>query len=217
MIVKIALLCLLPCSLLSKLVELHSLSSQLGSQGNKSTSDAPLPHCCPSVVSEQKDESPMNPRYWTDKMKYSNIDEEVVLGKQIGRGGFGAAFEVFDKILQKNCVVKKVFKKLKPNGSTNYLTLKRELSILKHLPQHKNICQYYRHFETDDAVWIVLEHCGTHSIRDYVWRKPTTEEPELRYFMQQVVEGHVELHKVGIYHMDVKRKREKRSCWVLYL
>ena len=110
----------------------------------------------PSLVDEYTDqtwETYFKPPYLSDQRKLDRLVDNFVLGELLGQGAYGNVFAAFDLKLKKNVAVKSIDKSLlyqvedQPEKSIN-----TEIHILSLLPNHPNICQFYRAIETSDKV-----------------------------------------------------------------
>ncbi|KFD49138.1 hypothetical protein M514_09962 [Trichuris suis] len=69
---------------------------------------------------------------------------------------------------------------------------------------HENIVKFYRHFEDDENVYILLELCCRRSLMELHKRRRTITEPEARYFLVQIINATAYLHSNRIIHRDMK-------------
>jgi len=137
------------------------------------------------------------------KSEFDKLSDNLLLGKMIGRGAFGTVYKCFDHIHKLDLVAKQINKRLLIKKGSGPEEVQSELRALRKLPVHKNVCRFYRVFETVTDVWIVMEHCGVTTVYDKVMNYGTNEG-ELKKYMKQVLEGQSALHKAGVYQVDVK-------------
>ncbi|KAH7056076.1 kinase-like domain-containing protein, partial [Linnemannia elongata] len=69
---------------------------------------------------------------------------------------------------------------------------------------HKNIVKYYHCFEDDNFVYLVLELCESKTLMELIKRRKRLTEPEVRYYVKQIVAGCAYLHEEKIIHRDLK-------------
>jgi serine/threonine protein kinase len=81
--------------------------------------------------------------------------------------------------------------------------LQSEISIHRKL-QHKHIVKFERFFEDSTHVYITMELCNNNSMTELMKRRKTLVEPEVRYYINQIVEGLRYLHDNLVIHRDLK-------------
>lgn len=81
--------------------------------------------------------------------------------------------------------------------------MKQEIDIHKSL-KHKNIVKFFDFFEDSNFVYILLEVCGKRSLMEMHKRRKVVTEPELRYYVKQIIEACIYLHGRQIVHRDLK-------------
>uniref|UniRef100_A0A8D3CM52 polo kinase n=1 Tax=Scophthalmus maximus TaxID=52904 RepID=A0A8D3CM52_SCOMX len=80
---------------------------------------------------------------------------------------------------------------------TNEIELHKTLS-------HKHVVKFSHHFEDKDNIYIFLELCSRKSLA-HIWKaRHTLTEPEVRYYLRQIISGLKYLHSRGILHRDLK-------------
>lgn len=141
--------------------------------------------------------------------EFLDLKTELTIGKTVGEGHFGIVKEVYDKKLKVDGVAKFIKKSRKMDEENGAVEVNNEVKILNKLPVHVNVCRFYRAFETRAYVTsfhqivMVLENCGKTSMyKRYTDKKAT--EGEVRYFLSQIVDGQLALHKAGVYQIDIK-------------
>lgn len=78
-----------------------------------------------------------------------------------------------------------------------------EISIHRSV-DHMHIVKFYSFFEDAKFVYILLELCGKRSLMEMHKRRKRITEPELRYYVRQIVLACVYLHDCKIVHRDLK-------------
>ncbi|XP_063283781.1 serine/threonine-protein kinase PLK3 isoform X2 [Pelobates fuscus] len=79
----------------------------------------------------------------------------------------------------------------------NEIELHREL-------HHKHVVKFSHHFEDAENIYIFLEICSRKSLA-HIWKaRHTLLEPEVRYYLKQIISGLKYLHLRGILHRDLK-------------
>ncbi|XP_053361823.1 serine/threonine-protein kinase PLK3 isoform X1 [Clarias gariepinus] len=123
-------------------------------------------------------------------------------GKLLGKGGFARCYEMTDISSNKMYAVKvipqsRVSKPHQRDKITNEIELHRTL-------QHKHVVKFSHHFEDQDNIYIFLELCSRKSLA-HIWKaRHTLTDPEVRYYLRQIISGLKYLHNKGILHRDLK-------------
>uniref|UniRef100_A0A8B9EY32 Serine/threonine-protein kinase PLK3 n=1 Tax=Anser cygnoides TaxID=8845 RepID=A0A8B9EY32_ANSCY len=118
------------------------------------------------------------------------------------QGGFARCYEMTDLSSNKTYAVKviphsRVAKPHQREKITNEIELHRDL-------HHKHIVKFSHHFEDAENIYIFLEHCSRKSLA-HIWKaRHTLLEPEVRYYLKQIISGLKYLHLKGILHRDLK-------------
>ncbi|XP_036453249.1 serine/threonine-protein kinase PLK3 isoform X1 [Colossoma macropomum] len=123
-------------------------------------------------------------------------------GKLLGKGGFARCYEMTDLANNKMYAVKvipqsRVSKPHQRDKITNEIELHKTL-------QHKHVVKFSHHFEDQDNIYIFLELCSRKSLA-HIWKaRHTLMDPEVRYYLRQIISGLKYLHNKGILHRDLK-------------
>uniref|UniRef100_A0A8C6P152 Serine/threonine-protein kinase PLK n=1 Tax=Nothobranchius furzeri TaxID=105023 RepID=A0A8C6P152_NOTFU len=123
-------------------------------------------------------------------------------GKLLGKGGFARCYEMTDLSNNKMYAVKvipqsRVSKPHQRDKITNEIELHRTLS-------HKHVVKFSHYFEDQENIYIFLELCSRKSLA-HIWKaRHTLTEPEVRYYLKQIISGLKYLHSRGILHRDLK-------------
>ncbi|KAM6948604.1 serine/threonine-protein kinase PLK3 [Aplochiton taeniatus] len=123
-------------------------------------------------------------------------------GKLLGKGGFARCYEMTDLASNKMYAVKvipqsRVSKPHQRDKITNEIELHKTLS-------HKHVVKFSHHFEDNDNIYIFLELCSRKSLA-HIWKaRHTLTDPEVRYYLRQIISGLKYLHNRGILHRDLK-------------
>uniref|UniRef100_A0A667WPN6 Serine/threonine-protein kinase PLK3 n=1 Tax=Myripristis murdjan TaxID=586833 RepID=A0A667WPN6_9TELE len=117
-------------------------------------------------------------------------------------GGFARCYEMTDLANNKMYAVKvipqaRVSKPHQRDKITNEIELHKTLS-------HKHVVKFSHHFEDQENIYIFLELCSRKSLA-HIWKaRHTLTEPEVRYYLRQIISGLKYLHNRGILHRDLK-------------
>ncbi|XP_043941693.1 serine/threonine-protein kinase PLK3 isoform X2 [Protopterus annectens] len=123
-------------------------------------------------------------------------------GRLLGKGGFARCYEMTDTLSSKTYAVKviphsRVAKPHQREKIVNEIELHRVL-------HHKHIVKFSHYFEDSENIYIFLEHCTRKSLA-HIWKtRRTLTEPEVRYYLKQIISGLKYLHHRGILHRDLK-------------
>ncbi|KAL9002927.1 MAG: hypothetical protein Q9188_004182 [Gyalolechia gomerana] len=130
-------------------------------------------------------------------------------GALIGQGSFGSVFLALHAITGELMAVKQV--EVPSNSITtvdkrkeNMINaLKREIDLLRDL-QHKNIVQYLGSNSDDEHFNIFLEYVPGGSVAGMLNSYGQLQEPLIRSFVRQILDGLSYLHGKDIIHRDIK-------------
>ncbi|XP_073447502.1 serine/threonine-protein kinase PLK3-like [Aquarana catesbeiana] len=123
-------------------------------------------------------------------------------GRLLSKGGFARCYEMTDVITNKCYAVKviphsRVSKPHQREKIVNEIDLHRDL-------HHKNVVKFSHHFEHGENIYIFLEICS-HRFMAHIWKaRHTLLEPEVRYYLRQIISGLKYLHVRGILHHNLK-------------
>uniref|UniRef100_A0A3B3R979 Protein kinase domain-containing protein n=1 Tax=Paramormyrops kingsleyae TaxID=1676925 RepID=A0A3B3R979_9TELE len=110
----------------------------------------------------------------------------------LGQGSFGKCYKVTDLVSGDSFAMKVI-----PLYSC-------ELEeILKKL-RHKNVVGFSHSFEDDQFMYIFMELCSRQTLGDILKSRGTLTDPEVRYYIQQLISGLKYIHQQGYVHRDIK-------------
>ncbi|KAF9406512.1 Cell cycle serine/threonine-protein kinase cdc5/MSD2, partial [Podila epigama] len=70
--------------------------------------------------------------------------------------------------------------------------------------KHKYIVDYKECLEDNEFVYLILELCESRTLMDLIRRRKRLIEPEVRYYLRQIVEACAYMHQNKIVHRDLK-------------
>ncbi|KAH3681523.1 hypothetical protein WICPIJ_007504 [Wickerhamomyces pijperi] len=122
-------------------------------------------------------------------------------GLFLGEGGFARCFQIRDDsgaVFAAKTVAKASIKSDKTKTK-----LLSEIKIHKSM-NHTNIVKFIDCFEDDANVYILLEICPNQSLMDLLKKRKVLTEPEVRFFMTQIIGGIKHMHTRRVIHRDLK-------------
>ncbi|KAI9312946.1 kinase-like domain-containing protein [Dichotomocladium elegans] len=128
----------------------------------------------------------------------SSANERVqqwVRGKLIGKGSFGRVYLAFNVASEEVIAVKQV-----PRSGW---CAQEEIRMMQDLDHH-NIVQYLGYGHEENVSNIFLEYVAGGSIQSWLDRHGAFDEPLVRYFSRQILQGLAYLHAKNIMHRDIK-------------
>lgn len=123
-------------------------------------------------------------------------------GKVLGKGGFAKCYEFTDLSTGKMYAAK-IIPHTRVSKPHQREKIDREIELHRAL-HHKHIVQFYHHFEDKDNIYILLEYCSRRSLAHILKARKVLTEPEVRYYLKQIVSGLKYLHEQEILHRDLK-------------
>jgi len=132
----------------------------------------------------------------------SNDKTSYLRGKFLGKGGFARVHELKDLNTNERYAGKIIHKSRisKPHHKEK---ISREIELHASL-SHRNVVQFFKHFEDSENIYIMLENCTLKSLVHVQKARVTVTEPEMRYYLAQLCEGVAYIHQQQIIHRDLK-------------
>lgn len=123
-----------------------------------------------------------------------DISAQYDLGRELGRGEFGVTYLCTDLSSGEKYACKSISKK-KLRTAVDIEDVRREVEIMRHLPQHPNIVSLKDTYEDDEAVHIVMELCEGGELFDRIVARGHYTERAAAAVMRTIVE----IVQVGFY------------------
>ncbi|KAI9121674.1 hypothetical protein K1719_008707 [Acacia pycnantha] len=131
------------------------------------------------------------------------IELKYELGDELGRGEFGITYLCTDKQTGENFACKSISKK-KLRTAIDIEDVRREVEIMKHLPEHPNIVNLKDTYEDDNDVHLVMELCEGGELFDRIVARGHYTERAAAVVIRTIVEVVQVCHKHGVMHRDLK-------------
>ncbi|GAB6022365.1 hypothetical protein CHUAL_006486 [Chamberlinius hualienensis] len=123
-------------------------------------------------------------------------------GKFLGKGGFARVHELTDLTTNK-VFAGKIIAKSHITQPHHRDKIAREVELQNTL-KHRHVVQFRHYFEDDLNVYIILENCSRKSLVHVMKHRASLTEPEVRYYMKQLVDGVQYIHNQNVIHRDLK-------------
>jgi serine/threonine protein kinase/predicted Zn-dependent protease len=122
--------------------------------------------------------------------------------EELGKGGMGRVYKVFDKELQE----KVALKLLNPEIAADEKTIERFRNELKMARQisHKNVCRMYHLSRAEDMDYITMEFVSGENLKSMIHMMGRLSPGQALSIGKQICEGLAEAHKLGVVHRDLK-------------
>ncbi|KAK4281874.1 hypothetical protein QN277_013320 [Acacia crassicarpa] len=132
-----------------------------------------------------------------------DIERKYELGRELGRGEFGITYLCTDRETGEVLACKSISKK-KLRTAIDIEDVRREVEIMKHLPEHPNIVTLKNTYEDDNAVHLVMELCEGGELFDRIVARGHYTERAAAVVTRTIVEVVQMCHKHGVIHRDLK-------------
>ncbi|KAM6459796.1 inactive serine/threonine-protein kinase PLK5-like isoform 3-T3 [Liasis olivaceus] len=123
-------------------------------------------------------------------------------GQLLGQGAFGQCYKFTDTCANRVYAVK-VVSQQRISRLGNQGKVQREIELHSQL-HHRNIVGFHRHFADQENIYMVLEYCSRKSLAHILKVRGMLTEPEVRFYLKQIINGLQYLHQQGIVHRDLK-------------
>ncbi|XP_075758837.1 inactive serine/threonine-protein kinase PLK5 isoform X1 [Pelodiscus sinensis] len=122
-------------------------------------------------------------------------------GQLLGKGAFGRCYKFTDRSTGRVFAAKIV-----PRDRVSQLgrgKVEKEIELHSHLC-HPHVVGFHRHFADQDNIYMILEYCSRKSLAHVLKARNSLTEPEVRYYLRQIIAGLRYLHRQGLIHRDLK-------------
>lgn len=128
--------------------------------------------------------------------------ERYEIIEELGRGGMGRVYKVFDKKIKEVIALKLIRPEISADESTierfnNELRLARKIS-------HRHVCTMFDIGEEGPSHFITMEYVPGEDLKRFIKRSGQLTVGKAVSIASQICEGLVEAHRLGIVHRDLK-------------
>ncbi len=122
--------------------------------------------------------------------------------EELGRGGMGKVYKVFDKEVKE----KLALKLLKAEIAADENTIERFRNELKFARKisHRNVCRMYDLSKEEGTHYITMEYVLGEDLKSFIRRSGQLSIGKAISIARQVCEGLAEAHRLGVVHRDLK-------------
>ncbi|CAN1303599.1 Calcium-dependent protein kinase 13 [Linum perenne] len=132
-----------------------------------------------------------------------NIEDRYLVDRELGRGEFGVTYLCIDRETRELLACKSISKR-KLRTAVDVEDVRREVSIMKHLPRNSSIVSFKEACEDDNAVHLVMELCEGGELFDRIVARGHYTERAAAAVVRTIVEVVQLCHKHGVIHRDLK-------------
>ncbi|CAL4896465.1 unnamed protein product [Urochloa decumbens] len=125
------------------------------------------------------------------------------LGEELGRGEFGVTRRCRDAATGETLACKSISKR-KLRSSVDVEDVRREVAIMRSLPEHASVVRLREAFEDADAVHLVMEVCEGGELFDRIVSRGHYTERAAAEVIRTIMEVVLHCHKHGVMHRDLK-------------
>jgi formylglycine-generating enzyme required for sulfatase activity len=146
--------------------------------------------------------------------------QEYELVRELGSGGFAITYLAFDNNMDRGCAIKEYLPRglaTRESGETVVANsteaqeefdwgLERFLAEARTLAKfdHRNIVKVYRSFSANGTGYIVMEYAEGDTFSEYLERKGSLSEQELKNILIPILRGLGKIHAEDFLHRDIK-------------
>jgi len=131
------------------------------------------------------------------------IDDKYVLDRELGRGEFGVTYLCMDRDTKELLACKSISKR-KLRTAVDVEDVRREVTIMHHLPKSPSIVSLREACEDEGAVHLVMELCEGGELFDRIVARGHYTERAAANVTRTIVEVVQLCHRHGVIHRDLK-------------
>ncbi len=122
--------------------------------------------------------------------------------EELGKGGMGTVYKALDTHINEEVAIKLI----RPDIASDEKTLERfsnELKLARKIG-HKNVCKMFHLDKEGETPYISMEYLEGQDLKSLIRKKERLGADQAIKIAQQVCEGLVEAHRLGVVHRDLK-------------
>jgi len=138
----------------------------------------------------------------TELERGTTFAERYEVIEELGKGGMGKVYKVFDKKIKEVVALKLV----RPEISTDKKTIERfnnELRLARKI-SHRHVCRMYDLGEEGASHFITMEYVPGEDLKRFIKRSGQLTVGKAVSIAEQICEGLAEAHHLGVIHRDLK-------------
>lgn len=151
----------------------------------------------------------------------TKLDDKIIIGRVMGKGGFGITYLGYDVRMGKTVAVKEYY----PNGISYRTPGSTEISIadtksaetfesgaekfyteaemVSQFNGNPNIVSVYDYFRANSTVYLVMEYINGVTLKNYVSRRGVLTDGQALFVMEKIAAALSITHSAGVLHRDI--------------
>lgn len=151
----------------------------------------------------------------------TKLNDKIVIGRVMGKGGFGITYLGYDLRMDKTIAVKEYY----PNGISYRAPGGTEVSVadaksaeafekgaekfyteaqmVSQFNGNPNIVSVYDYFRANSTVYLIMEYLSGITLKNYVKKHGTLTDGQALYVMDKIVAALSITHSAGVLHRDI--------------
>ncbi len=122
--------------------------------------------------------------------------------EELGKGGMGRVYKVLDKEVNAKVALKLIKREIASDKKT-IERFRNELKVARDI-SHKNVCRMYDLGKEEGTYYITMEYVSGEDLKSFIRRSGVISVGKAISIANQVCEGLIEAHRLGVVHRDLK-------------